>query len=236
MMNENIPNNQINDQMFIDSLKTGTQGGASISHLKRNNPPSMQHPNNQQVPTMYPEQQNPNQQHPSMYHHNPGMHPQQQQQQYPNMFPQHQNQQPMQQVPQQHQTQESEKEPRSDKDNMSTIKHFANDINNKLKESVISDTETRKTATDTTDTESSIDTEHDLRIRKTKKREGKILENIKEVILITLVYTILSQDFMKRTIGQYIPQTTTGTISGYMIYGAIHAFLYLLFKMILKIS
>jgi|SRR3989344_4165217 len=68
---------------------------------------------------------------------------------------------------------------------------------------------------------------------------GHVYNFLKEFILLIIIYVILSQGFIKRTIGHYIPQILPSgeqsvSIIGQIIYGSILAFLFGVSKLILK--
>ena len=66
------------------------------------------------------------------------------------------------------------------------------------------------------------------------------VEIVKDAILIIVIYVILSQVFIKRAIGNYIPQILPTddkpvSIAGHIIYGAILAIFFCLVKRVLKL-
>lgn len=66
------------------------------------------------------------------------------------------------------------------------------------------------------------------------KEELSILNVVKEMSLIVAIYVIMSQGFVRKLIAGYIPQLNPidGTIpfTGYLIYGAILALLFVFFR------
>jgi hypothetical protein len=62
---------------------------------------------------------------------------------------------------------------------------------------------------------------------------------VKEALLIVIIYVILSQGFVKRTIGKYIPQVLasedqTTSMIGHLIYGGLLAIITISFKKFLE--
>lgn len=173
------------ERLFNESLKTGPHGGSSINNLKQQ---ALQQLQQQQQSQPSPQFQNP---------------------QY---SPQYQ--------PEIIQT------PRSVKkvDDKKIISRLVNEINSSFVNK--SDKDDTETETDIVD----IDEEG-----------ANIFSSgftfVKESILITIMYIILSQDFIKKTIGKYIPQILqSDNVVGFIIYGGILALMIGLAKNILKIK
>ena len=127
---------------------------------------------------------------------------------------------------------ESPKSPRKhrqydgDKDE---IRKLARNVNKSL-----DDFQTSKIHTDEEKTEEEI--EFDEKTDKKKNEDDYSILGIgKEMILIVIIYVILSQGFVRRSIANYIPQlnpNADGVIpfTGYVIYGSILATIFVFFR------
>jgi hypothetical protein len=129
---------------------------------------------------------------------------------------------------QQQQTQQPQQsETEQDKDDIRTL---VKDINRSL-----DDYEPSKSNSDEDEIETELDEPEE---NKNIKNNNLVPQFVKEGILITIIYVILSQEFVRTTVGKfvsYINPDETGKvhITGYISYGALLAILYLFFKSIL---
>jgi hypothetical protein len=213
MMNNNLPPQQGNpmtatDQQFFASLaSTGPHGGTSITSLKKGPP---------------------------------------QQTQIPHAVPMQYKQQSMPQIPQQIQHVIQDNSSRDEDSycgttnsriygnktkNEKSIRHLVNDLNSSLNKG--GDASIKNNTTNDTETSSSDDSDSD-------NNEGQsvfssIFGFVKEALLLVVIYAILSQAFVRRTIGTYIPQIIPVgdqpvTIVGHLIYGSILAIIFCVIK------
>lgn len=155
----------------------------------------------------------------------------------------HQNAQPAQMQNQQYRTRENNDlhrqsyDTNTDVNNNDTdqpqhhIKHLVRDINRSL-----DDYSPSKTANNTEEYENDIDSdgaEHEEQ-NESKNNEYISSEMIKEALLLFIIYIILSQSFVKKTIGKYVPYITNGNdstkIFGVLIYGALLTILFIACK------
>lgn len=118
----------------------------------------------------------------------------------------------------------------SDKDE---IRKLARNINKSL-----DDFEPSKAHTDDEDIVEKYNDEKDDEKNDTNDKNNEdysILSIGKEMILIIIIYVILSQGFVRRSIANYVPQlnpNTDGVIpfTGYVIYGSLLAILFVFFR------
>lgn len=177
--------------------------------------------------------------------------PQQFQPQQPQQFQQqpfHQSQQYQQQISRKfndnasHMSQNSQNSQYSDCSNISKnsnksspIKKLGNIINNKLKDkndSIINSINSISSH-DSMTINSDTDENKEVNNKINKKSSNEIyIDMAKDAILIIVIYLILSQDFLKRAIGVYLPQIESDNVVGNAIYGAIHAIIFIAFKII----
>jgi hypothetical protein len=229
--------NEPQNNTFEKSLDTGPRGGTSISNMisgiKNQQPPLPQY--QQQPPPQYQQppppqyQQNPlqYQQNPKQYQQNP-----KQYQQNPKQY-QHKINNDYSDIESEYSkhSNQSKNSLNNKKHQISRIKNLADNLNKSLKNKRYLTSEYSEPSETESDKESvQILKSGELNISKSQD----IREYIKEMMLIIIVYTILSQDFLKRTISIYIPQITTNTTSSYLIYGIIHAILFIILKIILR--
>jgi len=214
----------------VDQLFNVQRGGTPISNLKK-------------MPEMQIKQQQISQ-HNNQYKYDPQIQPQmqpqqqiqqqmqQQQMQQQQMQQQQMQQQQMQQqqMQQQQQQQTPRKQPSetgSQNKGVKLISRLVKDINSSIKEYNNDDNVT----TDNT-TENENEPENDNSTIPTL-----FISMFKEAILIILIYVILSQGFIKRTLGLYITQINPvdGSIPfiGYIIYGTLLAILFIIAKQLL---
>ena len=88
-----------------------------------------------------------------------------------------------------------------------------------------------------TDNETEIDLELDTKINKNKNNNDKplsetIIKILKEYIFLTLFYVLLSQEFIKIGINNYIPQLSDYKLIETIVYGLILSTLYIFFNKI----
>ena len=132
-----------------------------------------------------------------------------------------------------------------EKENKKKIKSLVNNINNSLDDFVpskskYSDEEVGSDEGSDEEKDSEKEPKDDDIIvkSKVKKHNDYMPDWIKEPLLIIIIYVIFSQSFVRKTIGQYITQINpneSGSVSivGYIIYGAILALVFMVFKKLL---
>jgi hypothetical protein len=164
------------DDLFKKTLTTGPHGGTPLTNLNNNK--------KQKYPQQYDNypQQNPEPQYSS--------------QQYPQQYTQQKCQQPKKQKTNEHQKYKNQNK---------KIKNLVNDIHSSLKKV---DTKIDEL---TEQTESSVEDEKNNDIEQESnstwdKIYTKMISFVKDAVIIIIVYMILSQGFVKRTISSYIPQ------------------------------
>jgi len=129
---------------------------------------------------------------------------------------------------------------RTESEKYDDIKYIVEDINNNIEESK----KKKKKADTETDTDTDIE-ESDKKDKKKKKKKSNtsfdvnIPEMIKDPILIWLIYMLMSQNFFKKLIGNYIPLINPNddgvvTFTGIATYGVILVAIYSFIKLILK--
>jgi hypothetical protein len=130
---------------------------------------------------------------------------------------------------------------RTESDRDERIKYIVEDINNNIDESRKNKKKVKKDSETDTDTEESEKEE----IKKKKKKSNNssfgfnIPDMVKDPILIWLIYMLMSQNFFKKLIGNYITlinPTDEGVVplTGIAVYGVILVSLYSFIKLILK--
>ena len=122
------------------------------------------------------------------------------------------------------------------------IQYLVKDINKSLDNYGISKTQT----TEDSNNDNNIETDNDkmndkLNDKMNDKKSYYIPDILKEPLLIIVIYIILSQDFVKKSIGEYISYinpTPDGSVSliGYLIYGTILASLFVILKKIILVK
>lgn len=111
--------------------------------------------------------------------------------------------------------------------NVQKIRNIASCINDKLLNNNLTETEKDNLS------ESDENDEIEYKIEKTNVK-NKMLGYLKDIILIVIIYVVLSQDFLKKKIAEYIPNIANSNIHGSIIFGILHATLYLTFRAMLK--
>jgi transcriptional regulator with XRE-family HTH domain len=116
------------------------------------------------------------------------------------------------------------------------IQHLVKDLNRSLDDYVPS----KKSKTQT---EESDDDDDDNEIKSSKKPKKESITNIilkysKESLLLFVIYVILSQSFVKRSVGMYLPQINgnpdgSKSFVGIATYGAILTIMFMVFKKLL---
>lgn len=115
----------------------------------------------------------------------------------------------------------------------SSMYKLGNNINNKLKENGEISINSMSSNNDTMSSISDYIEDETIKKQVISNNCGDFYtEYLGDSILIIIIYVILSQDFLRRTISSYIPQIETEGIVGITIYGVIHAILYIVLKMI----
>jgi hypothetical protein len=132
--------------------------------------------------------------------------------------------------------QRSQPETRNDDENEvheehNKIKNLVTKINNSLDDF-------KPSKSQNTDDSEDESTEKDEDTKENDKSSYYIPDMLKEPVLIIIIYVILSQGFVRKSIGNYISYinpTQDGYVSlmGYVIYGSILALLFMFFKKIL---
>jgi hypothetical protein len=230
--NTNFNNSMQQDDLFKASLNTGPRGGIPIKNLKNNcqnlnqtyNPNSNQ---NNNFNTIYNQNPNPDQNSNQNFNQNPNSNPNSNSNQNSNL---NQNQQ------------------KNNDDNLSIISKNSNLSQTQSKIKKITSCINNKLLDDDKSSDSDSSYESATSIKKNKSLyqndifndgkpysiKNKILEYSKEIILIVIIYIVLSQDFLKKKIAVHLPQIINGNLQGTIIYGTLHAILYVIFKSLLK--
>jgi ABC-type multidrug transport system fused ATPase/permease subunit len=120
------------------------------------------------------------------------------------------------------------------------IKKLANNLNKSLEhyKSLEEFAPSKSNFSDSeTDNETEIDLELDTKINKNKNNNDKplsetIIKILKEYIFLTLFYVLLSQEFIKIGINNYIPQLSDYKLIETIVYGLILSTLYIFFNKI----
>lgn len=202
------------NQLMASQPITGPKGGTPISSLKN----------------LKPLNQMPNMQHPMQY--SPQNHANMQAQANAQAF---QAQQQNKQYPK---TQETDQDQDDDDVNPAThhIRHLVKDINRSLDDYVPSkkllNTEENEEETESDKSREKKDKDDDI-----EKFLNPSFALLKECLLLLIIYIILSQSFVKKTVGKYISYINSNSdgshsIIGIIIYGTILALIFILFRKI----
>lgn len=206
--NNNTNNEIVVDKQFQESLNTGPRGGTSIKDLQQSQQPQKQF-QYQPLPPQTLQQDT-------------------QQIQQKMLQLQQQTLQLEQKINQQQKILQSQSQNDNSSQNsklFSKIKKMGNNINNKLlekSENSIIDSQTESESVISYDDNDNIEINN----------KSYLLNYLRDASLIVIIYVILSQDFLKRTIGTYLPQINSDSVVGTIIYGILHAILYIIFRML----
>lgn len=162
-------------------------------------------------------------------------------------IPQYQARPPMQHIPQRvpidvescQSTESRTKTPRKQPiSNGKIIKKLVNDLNTSLG--------SKGNTTDNNDSETVVDDSSESEVEHFDDSESSNIfssafDFIKEALLLVIIYVILSQSFIKRAIGTYIPQILPSddqpvSIVGQLIYGGILALVFVISKRLLSMQ
>ena len=202
------------DQLFKESLNTGPEGGTPILALKKQQSP-------QQCGPSHGPQYNPHMEVPTRDVRDMRM-----------------QQQPMRDMTNTSEGPPSPRPlpPKKPMKDTKIIKKLVNDLTLSLNSN-----QSKNTASDHSDNMTENSTESEISNGKENcEVVGSGVEIVKDAILIIVLYVILSQAFIKRVIGNYIPQILPNddkpvSIAGHIIYGAILAIFFCLVKRVLKL-
>jgi hypothetical protein len=128
-----------------------------------------------------------------------------------------------------------EMDPQENEAASQNIKHLVKDLNKSLDGYGPS----KKSSRLTDDSENDTDEEDNPKIKKKNQSYGSYIPTLlKEPLLLLIIYIIMSQSFVKKAITTYVPQLENNldgskTFLGIVMYGAILAVLFTLFKKIL---
>jgi hypothetical protein len=114
------------------------------------------------------------------------------------------------------------------------IKYLVKDINKSLDDYGPS----KMKNTEDSDDDDYTEKEEDIKKNKKPEEYGYIMEYIKEPLLVIIIYVVLSQAFVRKSIANYIPLINPredGSVSflAYVIYGTLLALVFMFFKKIL---